>query len=198
MTCKPIGKLLPHKWLGSHTLPFNHISEFMPQDASFLPNVLEPIIASTWSYNAIAAGNSLLITGFLWPTEAVESRSTPARCAKSFSSDICKLAVNDGWCVVLLENNEVHKISMVTGLESTLEITVGEKVFRHFADVVCTHAAIIVLDMANSVHTLETGDGKHEFFPFPVSQRIVKMCAGGEHVVMLTANGDVFVYGSGL
>lgn len=61
------------------------------------------------------------------------------------------------------------------------------------ADIVCSQTFSVALTTANVLYCVPS-----RVHRFGRRERIVKMCAGAEHVLVLTGNGDVYVFGSSL
>lgn len=193
-----------------------------------------PLIACTWSYNAIAIDANLWLSGSLWS-------STPDEMPLHFDAVIRRVAVNDRWCLVLLVTGQMHKVCIQTGAVTKLQFIGGidnidcgykspsvhvasspqqpelpkrRKLFEGFPKLDLNHElcpndlgmiAEHVSDIA-SCHTFSVAlSNKNALYCVPSlvhrfsrGERIVKMCGGAEHVVLLTANGDVYVFGSAL
>lgn len=60
-------------------------------------------------------------------------------------------------------------------------------------DIACTHTFSVALSAHNRLYCIPS-----EVHRFRRAERIVKLCAGAEHVLLLSVNGDVFVFGSSL
>lgn len=60
-------------------------------------------------------------------------------------------------------------------------------------DIACTHTFGVALSARNRLFCIPSAVHR-----FRRAKRIVKLCAGAEHVLLLSANGDVYVFGSSL
>lgn len=178
------------------------------------PDDVTPLIACTWSYTAIAVGTQLHLSG------AIAGRLAGHNASHQFAADIRRLATNDRVCLVLLATGRLHKVCIRTGQTDELQfIETGEaaalpsptpsiqrrkRIFPADAadepsapelviDIVCSQTFSVALTTANALYCVPS-----RVHRFGGRERIAKMCAGAEHVLVLTGNGDVYVFGSSL
>lgn len=125
-------------------------------------------------------------------------------------------------CLVLLATGRLHKVCIRTGATQQLQFIETEadaavqlpqpggrkRLFpvadaadaeqpaaavELVADIVCSQTFSVALTTANVLYCVPT-----RVHRFGRRERIRKMCAGAEHVLVLTGNGDVYVFGSSL
>lgn len=179
----------------------------------------KPLISCTWSYNAIAAGNRLWLSGAI---NGDPDHGTV--CLPPFVAAVVRLATNDRVCLVLLADGAVHKVCIRTGSVGELKFIeteapsepsafVGRRkrifptdgdddaaardhqrtVAELVTDIVCCSTFSVALTTRNALYCIPS-----RVHRFGAHERIVRMCAGAEHVLLLTGNGDVYVFGSSL
>lgn len=170
-------------------------------------------ISSSWSYNAYASNVHLHLYGAI-------SGQLDSTKSFTFDSSIVKLSTTDKSCLVLLANGDLFKVCPFSGTKIQLNFIAVDRTgsndsLRRRAGPVFTedvqlgdNAAIepvstdvvtditscetfsVALTSANCLYTIPS-----KIYTFPRHQRVVKMCGGAEHVMILTANGDLYAFG---
>lgn len=168
------------------------------------------ILSSTWSYNAYAVRNHLCIQG------SVDGQLNHTK-SFNFENLIKIISATDKACLVLLLNGELFKVcpqSCTTtklnfiAIEDTnqsghrsraahifpgdeeLGLTTSKPTAEIVTDIVSCETFSVALTSTNCLYTIPS-----KIYQFPKHERVTKMCGGAEHVLALTANGDVYAFG---
>lgn len=163
----------------------------------------------TVNYSAIAVDSKLFIATIDLKEELLTS--SRALLTKTFTFDhlICKLCSNTSYCLVLLENGDVFQI-MIGSFEKRqimcLNIEEGperksifvqssskKKEIEKIVDIACGETVCVAVTSFNAVYNIP-----NLTHVFERHEKVQKVCCGYEHSMVLTGNGDVFTWGTGL
>lgn len=163
-------------------------------------------VAISWSYTAYAAGNELILRGFL--------SSTPnSTLCLQISECIAQLAACDRFCMVLCKNGKLYKLRAESDaqlqevkLEAEVQAlpqkrtifgevkpTSAQAEIFHITHIACGSNINVAISETNTVYSVPS-----KIHQFPKNFRVKQLQCGFEHALLLSANGDVYSWGNGL
>lgn len=174
-------------------------------------NVSSSNLYSGWAYTAVAVNKTIYLNGSLKRGEFNSSYQF------EFESTIFKVTGNDLYCLVLLVNGSVWKLCvqtlekpmllqfLSTEKESSTIISRRNPIFAESSslnddnveptesvkDIGCCQTFSVALTSMNNLYVIPS-----KIYGFARHIRVTKLCCGYEHCLLLTANGDVYVFGS--
>lgn len=165
-------------------------------------------VCCCWEYNAFAIDSQLHLFG------CVNGNVSQSRTI-SFEAKVKTVVANDRLCIVLLDNGFAYKLNPKTlevkeinqtiigkSKESTKtifgtpsDLSSSEKTALP-NDEIISHVAAgrsfsVGITNMNHVYNIPM-----RIWTYPKHVRIKKVCCGNEHCLILTANGDVYAFGS--
>ncbi|XP_063705593.1 E3 ubiquitin-protein ligase HERC2 [Culicoides brevitarsis] len=172
-------------------------------------NILNFDIAVTVNYSAIAVDSKLFISTIDLKENVISDEKPLLTKTFSFDSLISKVSANTSYCLILLENGDLFQIMIGTFEKRQIsclnvEVTPEKKsIFvenrnsvrnlEKIVDIACGETVCVAVTNLNAVYNIP-----NLTFNFPKHTKIRKICCGNEHSMILTANGDVFTWGTGL
>lgn len=162
-------------------------------------------VAISWSYTAYAAGNELILRGFL--------SSTPnSTLCLQISECIAQLAACDRFCMVLCKNGKLYKLRAESDaqlqevkLEAEVQAlpqkrtifgevkpTSAQAESFHITHIACGSNINVAISETNTVYSVPS-----KIHQFPKHFRVKQLQCGFEHALLLSANGDVYSWGNG-
>lgn len=133
-----------------------------------------------------------------------------------FDQKITNITGNDKYCLILLENGEVYRYSLSDDKLEWLQFLSVEndelhqvppprkKMFSNnsaeskksdefITDICCGETMSIAVTNKNTLYSIPS-----KIHQFPSHVKVKKMVCGIEHTLVLTTNGDIFAFGSGM
>ncbi|XP_055853087.1 RCC1 and BTB domain-containing protein 2 [Episyrphus balteatus] len=162
----------------------------------------EYLITPAWSFNVVASGKQILITGFFdsnqgcrqnkieLPDKIVDVDSTDSYClirlvsGKLFKFNRKDLRLEE---IKLNQRTSVKRKTFEESFASTISKTL---IAEHIA---CGSNFAIVITSDNCVYNIPT-----RIFQFSESEKIIDLECGFEHAVILNSHGEVYTWGNGL
>lgn len=169
-------------------------------------------IQSTWNILIYTFDNILFIRGYVDGKMNAVRRFPFEDCIKatSHNENVCLVLLNSGLLYKInLKTFKIDELNSVLIQKSTSKIDPGKKslIFGHSSaqrenienemrDEFFTHCASgrsfsVAITNKNSVYNIPL-----KIFTFPSHVRIKKIACGNEHCLILTANGDLYAFGS--
>uniref|UniRef100_A0A1A9W5P2 RCC1 domain-containing protein 1 n=1 Tax=Glossina brevipalpis TaxID=37001 RepID=A0A1A9W5P2_9MUSC len=167
-------------------------------------NVSRDILLScSWSCTAFAYDNNLYLKGFF--------AEKTNNCRKlTTTENIKSLALNDRFCLVLLNNGKLYKLnlsidSVLEELKFTLDNQIAPQKRSIFGE--CKSKSSFSLEIAfvacgNNITVAISNNnvvfnGITQAYEFPQHMHTKELQCGFEHAVLLNTNGDIFTWGNG-
>lgn len=130
-----------------------------------------------------------------------------------FDVIILKVTGNDRYCLVLLANGDTWKLCIQTLEVKLFKFLIIENETQRkrqpiflstedhakvdhlneeiVTDIGCCQTFSVALTSKNNLYVIPS-----KIYSFTRNIRVIKICCGIEHCMLLTANGDVYVFGS--
>lgn len=171
-------------------------------------NIVNFDISVTVNYSAIAVDSKLYIATVELNEELLASETLITK-DYTFDDLISKICANTSYCLALLENGDIFQI-MISDFEKRqikcLNIEAppirksifvqNESVKREvekIVDIACGETVCVAVTNFNAVYNVP-----NLTYLFERHVKIRKICCGKEHSMILTGNGDVYTWGTGL
>lgn len=172
-------------------------------------NVLNFDISVTVNYSAVAVDYKLFISTIDLKEELLTSNKALLTKTFTFDALICKICTNTSYCLILLENGDIFQIMIgsfekrqvrclnIEGYPERKSIFVKSTSTKNdvekIIDIAIGETVCIALTSFNAIYNIP-----NLTFLFKRHVKVQKICCGNEHSMILTGNGDVFTWGTGL
>uniref|UniRef100_A0A336KER2 CSON007489 protein n=1 Tax=Culicoides sonorensis TaxID=179676 RepID=A0A336KER2_CULSO len=172
-------------------------------------NTLHFDINVTVNYSAIALDFKLLIATIDLDDEVLTNQRSFITKSFTFDNLISKITSNTSYCLILLENGDLFQIMINNFVKRQIKcmnietLPVKKSIFVHnnssqienekIIDIACGETVCIAITNFNKVYNIPNLTYKFEKYV-----KIRKICCGSEHSMILTGNGDVYTWGTGL
>ena len=111
-----------------------------------------------------------------------------------FSGKISKISSNNKFCLILLENGDIFQHSFVEKSSKKLNfVNVEGSNNGNVKQIACNEAFSVAVTDKGVIYNIP-----NKTFEFPKHVRVKKIVCGFEHCLLLTTNGDVYSWGTGL
>lgn len=143
-------------------------------------------------------------------SKAAGGRKTALTKTFNFDDLVAKIQTTSSYCLVLLEEGDLYKIVMpdlklekVNFVLETKDAIPKKSIFalpatkkqepERMVDIACGEKVCVAITNHNAIYNLPTKTAQ-----FLKHQNIKKICCGAEHAMILTTNGDLYTWGTGL